>query len=202
MFTFDVNAFKMELIKLDMEVLHDYAQMYYGVTDVLAVTYSRLDQYCKLYHFEKNIVDCDWGYKIDFLTGSRVPNQATLYQYVISFNTPEDGQQPYILLTSLIYDVFNVCTILYDRFGMVPGNYNGWFGVYVRDMILKNQDMDKLIKFVNDEHVKAKVIDITGIFYKTILERAIEAQWVKGTAYMLRFMKDHDIYEEREEIRL
>lgn len=198
MVKFNVDAFKMELTKLDGKVLNSLAHAYaYGHRDVLGVAYERLDQFCKLYHFEKNIIDCDWGYKIDFLTGRGIPKQAALYQYVISFDTPEDGQHPFIVLNSLIYDVYGVCNILYDRFGMVPGNYENWLEAYINGVIFGERNLSKLDKLINDPHVLTN--DNT---YKTILAKAVDAEWVEATALMLRFMKDNDIYEEQEEIRL
>lgn len=198
MFKFDANAFKMELIKSDGKVLNNYANGYsYGHTDVLGVVYTRFNQFCKLYHFEKSIIDCDWSYKIDFPTARGVLKQAALYQYVISFNTPEDGQQPYILLNSLIYGVYDVCNILYDRFGMAPINYEDWLEAYINGIIFGERSISKLDKLINDPHVMAA--DTT---YKTIFDKAVSEEWVEGTALMLRFMKDHDIYEEQEALRL
>ena len=200
MFKFDADAFKTELIKLDGKTLHDIAQAYsYGYTDVLALTYGRVDKFCKLYHFMKNIIDCDWGYDINFLTGmgSGVPKQAALYEYVISFNTPEDGQQPYILLNSLIYGVYDVCNMLYERFGMVPNNCEDWLANYVTKVIFFEKDLYKLDKFINDPHVC-----VSNDTYKTLLSRAVAEEWVEATALMLRFMHDNGIYEEQETLRL
>jgi hypothetical protein len=198
MVKFDADAFKMELIKLDRKLLDGYAKAYsYGYTDVLGVAYKRFDQFCKLYHFEKNIIDCDWFYKIDFLTGSGVPKQAALYQYIISFDTPEDGQRPFILLNSLIYGVYDVCNMLYDRFGMVPGNYENWLEAYINGVIFGERNLSKLDNLLNDPHVLTS--DNT---YRTLLSRAVTEEWVEATALMLRFMKDNDIYEEQETLRL
>lgn len=200
MFKFDADAFKTELIKLDGKILHDYAQAYsYGYTDVLALTYGRVDQFCKFYHFEKNIVDCDWGYDINFLTDVEhgVPKQAALYQYIISFNTQEDGQQPYILLNSLIYGAYDVCNMLYERFGMVPNNYCAWVGNYVTKVIFSERDLYKLDKFINDPHVC-----LSNDTYKSLFSMAVAEEWVKATALLLRFMKDNDIYEEQPALKL
>lgn len=202
---FNLEEFKVALAKSEAAIRVDFAERY---DPQRWHTYARMMERAKIhvhpYNFNQDEIECHWYYELNLLNSvATIPKQASLCQYVIGFTAPEEQRKPYIVLNSLFYSIYDDMNVLYEKFELVPDNYAGWFDAYLRYVIFKNQDMDKLIKFVNDEHVKAKVTDIFyKNFYKNVFEMAMAVQWVEGTAYMLRFMKDHDIYEEREEIRL